>query len=115
MTKQELVQLMGNEDRAEYAMLQVLKMVKKDFVIAALKANMNEAERVYKGKKESGYYTEFDKFPEDFNLLHEELNNPESPLIEQYNNYESRHLEEASDEATMIAAGNMYTHSLWGK
>lgn len=116
MTKQELVSMMGNEDRAEYAMIQVLKMVKQDFVIAALKANLTEAEKVCKERNDTGYYTEFDDgFPEDFNLLHEELTNPDNPLIEQYNKMEERHFEKASDNATRVAANNMYTHAICGK
>jgi hypothetical protein len=115
MTKQDLIKMMGSEDRAEYAMIQVLKVIKPDFIVAALKANKAEAERVYNERKASGYYTEFDGFPEDFNVIHEELTNPDNPLLEKYNNWEKRHWEEASDNQNRIAASNMYTHGMCGK
>lgn len=115
MTKQDLIKMMGNEDRAEYAMNQVLKMIKPEFIVVALKANKVEAEKIYNERKDSGYYTEFDGFPEGFNLIHEELYNPDSPLLEKYNNWEKRHLEEDSDNLTRIAASNMYMYGMCGK
>ena len=111
MTKQELIKIMGSEDGAEYAMIQVLKMIKPDFVITCLEINRDQTEAKYNERKANGYYTEFSEFPAYFNLFSEAS---DSPLVKQYWENRYREIEEDGDKSAAIAARNMYAHAMNG-
>ena len=111
MTKQELIQMMGDEDKANWAMERMLENVKRDFVLMCLKATADKYEAEYNAKVENGYYKEFSKFPENFNLWTAISNG--DPLAEQWDKNEERQIEQCSDMRMKNFAGNMYTHALW--
>lgn len=109
MTKYELIQMMGDEDKANWAMERVLENVKKDFVRMCLKAAADKYEAEYKAKEASGYYTEFSSFPEGFNLWTAMANG--DPLAEQYDKDEARQIERSGDKMVVNFARNMWLHA----
>ena len=112
MTKQELIKMMGDEDKANWAMDRILESVKPDFVLMVLKSVAKAAEKKYTEREESGYYEEFSHFPEGFSLWSE----PEdSPLAKQFDNNRERESEQGGDKMYMNFTKNMYTHALWNK
>lgn len=110
MKKEELIRMMGDEDKANWAMEKVLENVKADFVIMCLKATAEKADRVIKEKTESGYYKEFSQFPEYFNLWTAMAN--DDPLAEQWDKNRAREIEEAGDRMSATFAKNMYVHAV---
>lgn len=109
MTRFELVKMMGDNDKADWAMNKILEAVKPDFVVMVLKANANALEKEIKEKEENGYYTEFAEFPEDFNIWRE----PEgSPLSIQWDNNTQREIEHDGDKMSARFASNMWVHAL---
>lgn len=110
MTKQELVEMMGSEENAVYAMLKVLECVKKEFVRSCLKASADNLETQIKLKESSGYYSEFNTFPKDFNLW--EAMSTGDPLADQYEKNEMREIEQAGDRQTLTFARNMWVRSM---
>lgn len=112
MTKQELIKMMGNEDKANWAMERILESVKPDFVLMVLKNVAKDAKKKYTDREESGYYEEFSHFPEGFSLWSE----PEdSPLAKQYANNTEREIEQSGDKLYMNFTNNMYVHALCNK
>lgn len=112
MTKQDLILMMGNEDKANWAMDKILENIKPDFLIAILRHIKNDAETRYKERCESGYYDEFSTFPPDFNLFSVE---DDSPLSRQYVNDARRQIEKAGDRASVNFARNVYSHAINNK
>ena len=55
MTKQELIKMVGNEDRAEAAMMILLKNVKFDFIRMCLKSELQDIENEIKEYEKQGY------------------------------------------------------------
>lgn len=106
MTKQELIDMMGNEDRAGWAMNLVLESVKPGLVRTLIKLKLDEAEKIYNDRKESGYYEEGDKalssLPEDFNLWNA---TPEQEAL--YKIWEDLGHEESADRMTVTFLRNM--------
>ena len=110
MTKQELIKMMGNEDRADWALNLVLEMVKPELVRTAIKVKLQAAEKHYTERETSGYYEEGEKalrsLPEDFNLWSA---TPEQEAT--YQIWEDRRREESEDRASVIFFRNMYAAS----
>ena len=110
MTKQELIEMMGNEDRADWAMNLVLESVKPALVRTAIALKLKEAEREYKEKTESGHYAEgkkaLDSLQEDFNLWHA---TPEQEAT--YQIWEDRQHEEAADRMALTFLRNMNAYA----
>lgn len=106
MTKQELIQMMGNEDRADWAINLILDSIKPALVRAAIEQKLKKAEQEYKDREKSGYYAEGEKalasLPEDFNYWHA---TPEQAAT--YQIWEDRKREEASDRMTVTFLRNM--------
>ena len=106
MTKQELIEMMGNEDRADWAMTLVLESIKPALVRTAIELKLKEAERTYEEKKRSGYYAAGEdalrSLPEDFNYWHA---TPEQAAASQI--WEDRQREESSDRMTLTFLRNM--------
>lgn len=109
MTKQELITMMGNEDRAEWVMEQVLGAVKPDFVVAVLKAEAETARKQYYNRIEHGYYTEFSEFPKDFNYW-----SASEEMQQRFDKDEDRQIEKEADRQTMTLATNMWVHAVNG-
>ena len=112
MTKQELVKMMGNEDKAMWAMERLLESVKPDFVLMVLKDIADTANKKYTERTQSGYYEEFSRFPDDFNLFSVP---DDSPLAKQYEENTWRKIEEQADKTYKTFTNNMYCHALWNK
>lgn len=55
MTKQELIQMCGTEEQANYAMEILIKNVKVDFVKMAIKAEISETKNQIKKLKDLGF------------------------------------------------------------
>lgn len=106
MTKQELIEMMGNEDRADWAIDLVLASIKPALVRTLIELKLKEAERTYKERTESGYYAEGEKalasLPEDFNYWHA---TPEQEAV--YRIWEDRRREESSDRSAVTFLRNM--------
>lgn len=112
MTKQELIQMMGNEDNADWAMECLLESVKPDFMLMVLKSLADAAEKKHTERTESGYYKEYSSFPDGFSLWSEP---DDSPLARQYYENQRRQIEESGDMIERNFTRNMYTHALWNK
>ena len=110
MTKQELIKMMGDEDKANWALQRVLEQIKPDFVIMCLKAYADQKTAEYTQKNESGYYTENSSFPEGFNLFSVD---DDHPLAIQYDKNRKRQIEKAGDLTLATFAKNMHVHALW--
>jgi hypothetical protein len=109
MTKQELIMMMGNEDRAQWVMERVLGAVKPDFVVAVLKAEAEAAKQRLKDKEESGYYSEFSEFPEGFNYWH-----ASEEMQQRYDQNEAREYERCGDKQFVTFTSNMWVHAVNG-
>lgn len=112
MTRKELVKMMGNEDKAEWAMDRLLESVKPDFVLMVLKSLADAADKKYTERKGSGYYKEYSSFPDGFSLWSEP---DDSPLANQYHENAQREIEESGDMMDRNFKRNMYIHALWNK
>lgn len=55
MTKQELIKMVGNEDRAEYALNILLKNLKPQFIKMCVENELKEVESKIKEYQEKGY------------------------------------------------------------
>ena len=106
MTKQELIEMMGSEDKADWAMNRLLESVKPDFVVMVLKAYAEQKEKELKEKEASGYYEEYSEFPEGFNVW-----NATPEQEQQWDENERREVEHSGDKMTATFAKNMYIHA----
>lgn len=106
MTKQELINMMGNEDRAGWAMNLVLESVKPALVRTLIKLKLDEAEKAYNDRVKNGYYAAGEEalhsLPEDFNLWNA---TPEQEAL--YKIWEDRGHEESADRMTVTFLRNM--------
>lgn len=106
MTKQELIEMMGDEDRADWAMDLVLESVKPALVRTLIELKRKEAERTYNEQMKSGYYAAGEKalksLPEDFNYWNA---TPEQEAT--YQIWEDRRREESSDRSAVTFLRNM--------
>lgn len=107
MTKQELIAMMGNEDRAKWVMDRVLEAVKPDFVVAVLKAKADAAKQILQDKEESGYYTEFNEFPADFNYW-----GASEEMQQRYDQNSDREYERCGDKKFATLTENMWVHAV---
>lgn len=55
MTKQELIEMTGSEEQADYAMQILLKHIKPAFIRAAINAEINSINKEIEALKEEGY------------------------------------------------------------
>lgn len=107
MTKQELISMMGNEDKANWAMERMLEAIKPEFVIMVLKATADAAKQRVEGREASGYYTEFSEFPEGFNYW-----SASEELQEQFDKDRDRQIEHDGDRQTAAFTMNMWVHAI---
>lgn len=119
MTKAELIKMMGDEDKADWMIEQILRSIKPGFVMSILKLKKSEADGVYASKKQSGYYAEGEEalkqIPDGFSLFGDE-NNPEwQENKKKYDLWEERRREEQGDRMWMNFTHNVYTHAMWNK
>ncbi len=106
MTREDMIELMGNEDRADWAIDLVLASIKPEFVRAAIRVKREAAERLVKEREQGGYYAEgrkaLDSLPEGFNLWNA---TPEQEAI--YQIWEDRQREASGDKMTVTFLRNM--------
>lgn len=114
MTKQELIAKMGNEDRANWVMEELLRNVKPEFIRMMLKAKADNMDEKIKHREANGYYMDDTKFPEDFNVFSYELaiesgndDGTKAEALRLYDEYNQRQLEKASDQRTKNFYHNM--------
>lgn len=114
MTKAELIERMGNEDRANWVMEEILRNIKPDFIRMILKANCERQSEKIKEREATGYYMDRVNLPDDFNLWSYmkavedgEDDGSKAAAIEACQEQERRQLEKCSDRQTANFYGNM--------
>lgn len=119
MTKQELIKMMGDEDKADFAMALILESIKPEFVMAVLKTKKEKAEKLYEERTKSGYYDEGNKarktIPEGWSLWGDEDDPEWQKENEKYKLWETRYTEEQADRSAKTLFNNLYVHALWNK
>lgn len=114
MTKAELIERMGNEERANWIMEEILRNVKPDFIRLILKANCDSQAKKIKEREASGYYMDGAVLPDDFNLWSYmkavedgEDDGTKAAAIKLFEEQDRRQLEKCSDRQTANFYGNM--------
>ncbi len=113
MTKQELIAKMGNEDRANSVMEELLRNVKPDFIRMILKAKSEEMEKIVKEREISDYYMRSVKLPDGFNFWEYQVkaeagDTNAKEALELYNSKDERERERDFDIQRKNFWGNMY-------
>ena len=119
MTKQELIKMMGDDDKANFMMELILESIKPEFVMTVLKLKKEKYEKLYKEREQSGYYDEGNKarktIPEGWSLYGNEEDPEWLKEYEKYQLWETRYREEQADRSAKTLFANLYCHALWNK
>ena len=117
MTKEELVKKMGGrEDRAEWVMEELLRSVKPEFIKLMLRSKATEMDNEITKKEANGYYMDDWRAPDGFNFFSYEISiatgndkdGSKAKTIDQYNLWEQRQYEKASDKQSSNFYHNMH-------